>query len=260
MSDPEAAAVATAEDPAGPLVVDDTGDRVVARLHRPATRNALDADMVDRLHAVCATLEADPRPLVIVGGDGVFASGADIRELRDRRRDDALRGINSRLFDRVARLPMPTVAAVDGHALGGGAELAYACDFRVATVRARFGNPEAGLGIMAAAGATWRLRALVGEALAREVLLAGRVLDAAASRDARLVTEVVEVVDLLPAAHRLVDRILRNDPLALRLTKLALRMPPGAHPAFDDVAQAVLFETDEKVHRMTAFLDRRDRR
>ncbi|WP_432543367.1 enoyl-CoA hydratase/isomerase family protein [Kineococcus sp. SYSU DK002] len=242
------------------LVVEELDDRVVATVHGPATRNAVDTGLVDALHALCAGLEREPRPLLLAGGDGVFASGADIRQLRDRRRDDALRGINSGVFDRIARLPLPTVAAVDGHALGGGAELAYACDFRIATPRTRFGNPEAGLGILAAAGASWRLRDLVGEPLAKEVLLAGRVLDAGECLAAHLVTEVVEVPDLLPAAHRLLDRVLRNGLLALRLTKLALRMPPGAHPAFDDVAQAVLFETEEKHERMTAFLERRTRR
>lgn len=243
----------------GSLRVDVRADRVVATIDRPATRNAIDAGLVAELHALCAQLEDEPRPLVLTGGDGIFVSGADIRQLRERRRDDALRGINSGLFERIARLPLPTVAAVDGPALGGGAELAYACDFRIATPRTRFGNPETGLGILAAAGATWRLRELVGEPLAKEVLLAGRVLDAQECRAVRLVSDVVEPGELLTAAHLLVDRILRSDPLALRLTKLALRVPAGAHPAFDDVAQAVLFETEEKQERMTAFLERRSR-
>ncbi|MEV6034218.1 enoyl-CoA hydratase/isomerase family protein [Nonomuraea sp. NPDC052116] len=151
--------------------IEDGPDRMLVRLDRPQVRNAIDAAMVTDLHAVCAELERRPRILVLTGSDGIFAAGADIRELRERRREDALAGINSGLFDRIARLPMPTIAAVDGPALGGGAELAYACDFRLATPRARFGNPEAGLGIMAAAGACWRLRELVGEPLAKEILL-----------------------------------------------------------------------------------------
>lgn len=242
------------------LHVEDLGDRVVARIDRPATRNAIDADLVAALHALCADLERDPRVLVLAGGEGIFVSGADIAELRARGREDALRGINSSLFDRIAALPMPTVAAVDGPALGGGAELAYACDLRIGTPRARFGNPEAGLGIMAAAGATWRLRDLVGEPLAKQVLLAGRVLDAEQCLGAGLLGEVVEPEDLMGTAHALVDRVLRSSPLALRLTKLAMRMPAGAHPAFDDVAEAVLFETEDKAERMTAFLERRSRR
>lgn len=235
--------------------VEASADRVVVTLDRPEVRNAIDAGMVAELHEVCAGLEQQPRVLVLTGAGGVFAAGADIRQLRDRRREDALAGINSGLFDRVARLPLPTIAAVDGHALGGGAELAYACDFRLATPRASFGNPEPRLGILAAAGATWRLRELVGEPLAKEILLAGRVLDGAQAHAAGLVTELVEPPALLEHAHALADRILRADPLALRLTKLALSLPPAAHPRFDDVAQAVLFESEEKQRRMTAFLE-----
>lgn len=238
------------------LRVEHYDDRVVATLDRPGKKNAIDAAMVGELHGLCAALEAAPKVLVLTGAGGVFAAGADIGQLRDRRREDALAGINSSVFDRVARLPLPTVAAVDGPALGGGAELAYACDFRLATPLARFGNPEPQLGILAAAGATWRLKELVGEPLAKEVLLAGRVLDGEQARAAGLVTELAEPDDLMARAHALVDRVLRADALALRLTKLALAAPPGAHPRFDDVAQAVLFESQEKHRRMTAFLDK----
>ena len=242
------------------LLVEERPDRVVVRLHRPESRNAIDATMVAELHELCDRLERAPQVLVVTGGDGIFAAGADIRQLRERRREDALAGINSGLFERIARLPLPTVAAIDGPALGGGAELAYACDFRVASERSRFGNPEAQLGILAAAGASWRLRDLVGEPLAKEVLLTGRVLDAQEAYAARLVTEVVAPDQLEDAAHRLVDRILRAAPLALRLTKLALHAPAAAHPWFDDVSQAVLFETEDKYARMTAFLERRSSR
>jgi len=241
------------------LRVEEQDDRVVVVLDRPEVRNAIDAAMVAELHTLCAALEARPKVLVLTGAGGVFAAGADLRQLRERRREDALRGINSGVFERVAQLPLPTVAAVDGPALGGGAELAYACDFRIATPRARFGNPEAQLGILAAAGATWRLRELIGLPLAREVLLAGRVLDGAQAHAAGLVSRLVEPDELLPAAHALVDEVLRSDPLALRLTKLALAAPPGAHPRFDDVAQAVLFESEAKTQRMTDFLERRTR-
>jgi enoyl-CoA hydratase len=239
------------------LRVDVADDRVVVTLDRPEVKNAIDAAMVDGLHAVCADLERDPRPMVVTGGTEIFAAGADIGQLRERGRLDALAGINSGLFDRIARLPMPTVAAVAGPAIGGGAELAYACDFRIATPMVRFANPEGHLGILAAAGAAWRLPELIGEPLAKEVLLAGRSISAQDALAVRLVNEVVEPDALLATAHAWVDRILRSAPLATRLTKLALRTPREAHPVFDNVAQAVLFETEEKQARMTAFLDRR---
>lgn len=241
------------------LQVDNLPDRVVVTLDRPEKRNAIDAETVASLHAVCAELERTPAPLVLTGGTDVFAAGADIAQLRQRRALDALAGVNSSVFDRIANLPMPTVAAVAGAALGGGAELAYACDFRVAATTARFGNPEGGLGILAAAGATWRLPELVGIPLAKEILLAGRTLSAEEALAARLVSAVTEPDQILETAHAWIDRILRSAPLALRITKLALRMPAEAHPMFDNVAQAVLFESDEKFERMDAFLNRRKR-
>ena len=152
---------------------------------------------------------------------------------------------------------MPTVALLDGHALGGGAELAYACDFRIGTPRTKIGNPETGLGILAAAGAAWRLVELVGEPSAKGMLLTGRVLSADDAWAARLLNECVQPGDLLAAGHRLADRIAANGALATRLTKAALDAPREAHPVIDDIAQAILFETDEKSSRMNAFLQRR---
>jgi enoyl-CoA hydratase/carnithine racemase len=233
--------------------VEERADRVVVTLNRPSAKNAITAAMIGELHDVCAALEEKPRLLLLTGAGGTFAAGADIAELRDRGRDQALLGINRRLFDRIARLPLPTVAAVDGYALGGGAELAYACDVRLASPSAVFGNPEPGLGILAAAGATWRLRELVGASVAKQVLLAGRRLDAPDAYRLGLVAEVAPEGELLDRAHRLLDRMARSGPLALRLTKLVADAP-GGHPLTDDLAQAVLFESDDKRARMDAFL------
>lgn len=240
------------------IKVEETDDRVVVTLHRPQARNAINAAMVRELHEVCAGLEERPRLLLLTGDGGTFAAGADIGELRERGRDQALQGINSRLFDRIARLPLPTVAAVDGWALGGGAELAYACDLRLATPAATFGNPEPGLGILAAAGACWRLRDLVGASVAKQVLLAGRRLDADDAHRLGLVAEIVPAEELLTRAHALLDRMTRQGQLALRLTKLVTDAP-GGHPLTDDLAQAILFESEDKRTRMDAFLtgDRR---
>lgn len=238
------------------LIVEEGADRVVWRLNRPEVRNAIDRELVSALHQACAAVEEEPRVVLLTGEGSTFAAGADIAQLRERSRDDALRGINSKIFDRIHRLPMPTVALVDGYALGGGAELAYACDFRIGTPRTRIGNPETDLGIIAAAGAAWRLAELIGEPLAKEILLAGRILTADEARAVHLLNDVVEPDDLLAAGHRLADRITARAPLATRLTKAVFHAPRGAHPFIDDVAQAILFETEEKHTRMTAFLDR----
>jgi enoyl-CoA hydratase len=241
----------------GAILVTRLADRVIVQLNRPDVRNAINQAMVDELHSVCAELEVSPRILIVIGGDGIFASGADIAELRERTGADALKGINTKLFIRIADLPMPVIAALDGYALGGGAELAYAADFRIGTPRVRIGNPETGLGITAPAGALWRLRELVGEPLAKEILLAGRVLDADEALAAHLITRVTDPADLLSAAHALADEIAAKDLLATRYTKSVMRSPRGEHPRIDLEAQAVLFESPEKRRRMTEFLDRR---
>jgi enoyl-CoA hydratase/carnithine racemase len=239
------------------IVVRRSTDRVVVQLNRPEKRNAINQRMVDELHQVCAELEVEPRILIITGTDGVFASGADIAELRDRTSTDAAQGINTMLFIRVNDLPMPVIAAIDGYALGGGAELAYAADFRIGTPRVKLGNPETGLGIIAPAGALWRLTELVGEPLAKEVLLAGRILGADEALAARLLTRVVEPGELLAAAHALADEIAAKSVAATIQTKAIMRVDRGRHPQPDLDAQAVLFDSDEKRRRMTDFLERK---
>lgn len=229
-------------------------DRYVVTLNRPRHRNAITAEMIGELHRVCAVIEQTPRPVIITGAGGHFAGGADIAQLTTRTRDDALAGINRTLFDRIAALPLPTVAAVTGFALGGGAELSYACDLRVAAPDAVFGNPEPGLGILAAAGASYRLPTLVGASVAKQVLLGGVRLDAADALRHGLVMEIAD--DPLAAAHAVVDRVVKQSALALRLTKTVIDAP-GHHPWADDIVQAVLFESADKTERMTAFLERK---
>lgn len=243
------------------LEIREEAGHLLVTLNRPEVRNAIDEAMVAELHEVCADLESNPRVLIItgatVGEKAVFAAGADIRSLLERGSDQALLGINSRLFDRISALPMPVIAAVDGHAIGGGAELAYAADFRIASTRTVFGNPEVGLGILAGAGATWRLIELVGLPMAKEILLAGRTLKAEEALARDLVSSVHEPAELLDAARGLAARIASQDPLAVRLTKRVLQAPREAHPWVDDLAQAILFDSEAKIERMTAFLNKR---
>lgn len=239
------------------LRVEDRGAFVLATLDRPEKRNAIDQDLVDALHALCARLEVERRTLVITGSGGTFAAGADIAQLRERRATDALKGINTRCFQRIRALPMPVIAVLDGYALGGGAELAYAADIRIGTPSLKIGNPETGLGIIAAAGATWRLKEIVGDALAAEMLLTGRILGADEALAAGLVSTVVESHAAIEHAASLAERIAALDPAATQATKRALLAPASAHPEIELAEQAVLFESPEKQRRMTEFLERR---
>src|SRR5207245_8975505 len=135
----------------------------VLTLNRPGARNAINLEVVEEMRAALESLARDggARVLILTGsGPAAFASGADIRELRDRRAADALRGINSSLFLEIEQFALPTIAAVGGYALGGGCELALACDLRVAGEAARVGQPGGGMGILPAAGAAYRRRGI----------------------------------------------------------------------------------------------------
>jgi enoyl-CoA hydratase len=239
------------------------GALVLVTLNRPERRNALDQAMVDALHGVLDSLQGDETvgAMVLAGaGEKAFAAGADIAQLRDRRRREALLSINSRLFQRVEEAAFPVIAAIRGFCLGGGCELALACDLRIAGDTAKFGQPEVSLGIVPGAGATYRLPRLVGAGKARELVFTGRIIDAAEALKIRLVNEVVPDAEVLAAAQRMAADIAKQDRLAVRFAKLLFRLDgsarPGAGYIGEAMAQAVLFESDEKVRRMTEFLDR----
>jgi enoyl-CoA hydratase len=247
--------------------VEVAGPVATLTLDRPDVRNAIDLEMVEEMHAALGELERrdDLRALVFQGAGGkAFAAGADIAELRDRSADDARKGINAALFSRVERFPRPTVAAVVGFALGGGCELALACDFRVAGESSRFGQPEVTLGIVAGAGGLRRLPALVGLAHARRLLLSGAVIDAAEALRIGLVDRVVPDAQVPAAVSDLLAPILAAGPEAVRLSKASL--VAWAHRATEDQldqadrsAQALLFEHPDKYARMDAFLAKRKR-
>ncbi|MEJ3405725.1 enoyl-CoA hydratase/isomerase family protein [Rathayibacter sp. YIM 133350] len=248
-----------AADATDALLLEEFEDRVVATINRPRQRNAIDTAVVEALHALCEQLERHPRVLILTGTNGVFASGADIREMRERTPAEARAGINAHAFIRIRELDLPVIAAVDGYALGGGAELAYAADIRIGTPRARFGNPETGLGIIASAGAAWRLPEIVGEGRATELLLTGRVIEADEALAIGLLSSVHAPDALLPAAHVLADRLGKNDRAAVIAMKKAIAAPRTQHPAIDLELQGVLFESPERQRRMDAFLEgRRD--
>lgn len=261
------------DQPSPPVLWRDEGHVVIWTIDRPAKLNALDGVTIAALHDACALLESKvaaaaadpslpmPAALVVTGAGGrAFVAGADIAELRQRRAPDALAAINSRLFDRVARLPLPTIAAVRGFALGGGCELAIACDLRVAGRSAKFGQPEVSLGIMAAAGGTYRLPALIGLGRARELLYTGRIVDADEALAIGLCEQVVADDDVVDAAIALAQRIARNDALAVRMTKVSLARSGVGGPnaiASESTIQALLFESPTKFARMDAFLAKR---
>jgi enoyl-CoA hydratase len=245
------------------LRVESSDGVAVVTIHRPEARNAINLEVVNEMHAALQGLADDrtTRVLILTGsGRTAFASGADIRELRDRRAADALRGINSSLFMAVERFPLPTIAAVTGYALGGGCELALACDLRIAGESARFGQPEVGLGIIPAAGGTYRLPRIVGAGRARELILTGRIIDADEALAIGLVNRLVPDERVLQEARATALLMARKGPLALRAAKMVLAAsaygPDAGHVA-ERLAQALLFESGDKREGMTAFLEGR---
>ena len=248
------------------LINEPAPDIVVCTFNRPELRNALDLQMVRELRELLHHLSARPHlgALIFTGDQRAFVSGANIEELRERGQADALNRINSALFREIELFPYPTIAAIRGFALGGGCELAMACDIRLCGESAKLGQPEVSLGIIPGAGATYRLPRLVGTGVARELIFTGRIIKSETAAQIGLVNRVVAAAAVLSEAIALGEEIAQNSPLALRLAKAALNNASesgtDAGMAFESTAQAILFEDSDKHNRMTAFLEKRSRK
>jgi enoyl-CoA hydratase len=233
-------------------------------IDRPAVKNALNLETVNECHNALDSLAGDDAVgvLIITGaGESSFVSGADINDIRARTRADGLAAINSSLFAKVERFPKPVIAAINGYALGGGCELALACDIRVAADTAKFGQPELGLGIIPGAGATQRLPRIVGLGWAKHLVLTGDTIDAKQALEIGLVTAIMPASQLQVRARELAKRILRQGPLAARLAKLALnasaRVDLDSGLLIETLAQAICYDSSDKQEGTAAFLEKR---
>ena len=236
-------------------------------IDRPAVKNALNLETVEECRRALDALALDAAVgvLIITGaGESAFVSGADINDVRARTTAEGLAGINSSLFAQVERFPRPTIAAIDGYALGGGCELALACDLRVASDTARFGQPELGLGIIPGAGGTQRLPRVVGLGWAKHLILTGDIIDARQALDIGLVTAIMPAGQLQVRARELAKRILRQGPLAARLAKVALnastRVDLDSGLLIETLAQTICYASEDKQEGTAAFLEKRKAR
>lgn len=233
-------------------------------IDRPQARNAIDRETIAEMREALQEVRerSDARCLLVTGGgDKVFVSGADVNTLLARSMNDVLEAGNNRLFREIEELSVPTIAAVNGFALGGGLELALACDLRIASSTAKMGLPETGLGILPGAGGTTRLPRLVGLGVAKDLVLTGRIVDAEEALRLGLVNRVVAPADLMAAAMETATVIAKRAPVAVRLAKMSLNAgasaPLGVGLDFEIVAQTVLNATSDKKEGMTAFLEKR---
>ena len=200
------------------------GDIAVVLLNRPQQLNALSDELMDELVSALQELDRDEaiRCIVLGGNERAFAAGADIGELAQASAVELYYARRVERWDAIRNLWTPLVAAVSGYCLGGGCELALACDLIVASETARFGQPETGIGIIPGAGGTQRFTRAVGKALAMDVILSGRTLSAREALDAGLVARVVAREAWLAEAKRVARVIAAKGPVATRLAKEAV--------------------------------------
>jgi|26BtaG_2_1085354.scaffolds.fasta_scaffold00224_11 enoyl-CoA hydratase len=239
----------------------------VLTLDRPAALNALNFGMLEKLSEHLDSIaEASPRAVVVIGsGHRAFCAGADISELRGRSTEQHLGGaaFGQRVFAKVANLLMPTVAVIQGPALGGGLELALACNYRVAIAGAKLGLPEIKLGLIPGYGGTQRLPRLIGISKAMELISSGRIISADEAFELGLVDKVVENTDgNAPAiAQAYIAEVYDGRPAALQLAQEAVRSSATLYLDAGLSAEAKLFalaaKTADAVEGMDAFLAKR---
>ncbi len=237
----------------------------IISINRPEALNALNTETVVELGKVVDAVKADDevRVVIITGAGGkAFVAGADIAEMQSKNAEAGfIFGTTGQaVFEKIEGLARPVIAAINGFALGGGCELAMACDIRLASEKAKFGQPEVGLGIIPGFGGTQRLPRLVGKGKAMELILTGGVIPAAEALRIGLVDKVVEG-DVLEAAKELAKNIAAKSPLAIRYAKAAvnkgLQSDVNTAIAYEASLLGLCFATEDQKEGMAAFLGKR---
>ncbi len=247
------------------ILVDVEGAVAVVTINRPEKRNALNAHVRrDILTALDFLRDEEAIRVVVFTGAGgkAFVAGADIGEFAERtplEQREAMTG--RRVFDEIAAFPKPTLAMIDGFCLGGGCELALACDIRIASDRARLGQPEINLGIIPGGGGTQRLPRVVGTGQAMRLVLSGEIVDAAEALRIGLVDVVHPAEELRERTMEFARGVAAKSPVALRMAKAAVRaaaeMPLAAGLAYETELFVTCFGSDDKREGISAFLEKR---
>ena len=248
------------------VLLEKKGNIAVATINRPQALNALNSDVLTDLDELVNVVRADSdiRALVITGsGAKAFVAGADIGEMSTLTPEEgeAFGKHGNDVFRRIETLPIPTIAAVNGFALGGGCELSMACDIRICADTAVFGQPEVGLGITPGFGGTQRLARLVSPGMAKQLIYTARNIKADEAYRIGLVNAVYPVEELLPQAEKLANTIAANAPIAVRACKKAinegLQVDMDAAVVIEEKLFGSCFKTADQIEGMGAFLEKR---
>lgn len=234
-------------------------------IDKEEVRNALDQETINEMQQFMLGAKNDEEigAIIITGrGEKSFAAGANIAELKERQTLEILNtGGMKEFYNFIESYEKPTIAMINGFALGGGCELALACDIRIASDNAKLGLPELNLAIIPGAGGTQRVARLIGKAKAVELILTGKILNAKEAANIGLVTEVVAKDELRESTETIVKTILSKGPLALRLAKLSIQYGTetdlNTGLLIEKLSQAILFGTEDKNEGTGAFLEKR---
>lgn len=237
-------------------------------INRPKALNALNTEVLKELDEIIEQISEDNDIYTVIltgAGEKAFAAGADIGEMKDMSvmegRRFSLMGNN--IFRKIENLEKPVIAVLNGFTLGGGCELAMACDIRIASTKAKIGQPEVGLGITPGFGGTQRLARLVGMGAAKELIYTGKIIDANEAYRIGLVNKVVEPEKLMEEAKNLANTIAANAPIAVKLSKAAInrgtQMDIDTAVMYEADVFAECFSTEDQKEGMAAFLERRNK-
>ncbi|WP_176921596.1 enoyl-CoA hydratase/isomerase family protein [Pseudonocardia oroxyli] len=232
-----------------------TENAVTVSFNNPARRNVFTPEVALSVVDALEVAASQRLPLVLrSAAPGMFVAGADLVSVRARTTNDSLDRSTGKVFDQLYDHPYPTVAVVDGFALGGGCELALACDFRISTPDARWGLPEVTLGLIPSAGGLSRLRSLVGESIAVDLTLTGRRISGAEAARIGLVQRLASAENLDEQLAALLHELSQADPMALRLAKGAMRVVGDQNRLVDAAAQALCIANPDAQARIEALL------
>ncbi|MBX0315429.1 enoyl-CoA hydratase/isomerase family protein [Planococcus glaciei] len=246
------------------ILLDVTDTHALITINRPEVRNALNAATLGEIEQALELCERNPAVNVIVfkgAGDKSFAAGADIGQLRERKMLDALVPGMQGTYKKIENCSKATIAAINGFALGGGCELALACDLRVAAESAKIGLPELNLGIIPGAGGTQRLSRIVGKGIALDMILTGRIISGMEAERIGLVSEAVPAEKLDYLVEQKAKAIHAKGPLAVKLAKLVVNrgydVDLDTALLIEKMAQTIAFGTEDKVEGTAAFIEKR---